>query len=379
MSSPHALANPLSIRQAGRDLLSLALLDARNQLLQRLLSDESTPALRLALHAAWYQEHWIACHVQRSRGPACDAGGPRLAGLEPAVQDWLSPEGTPPAPEAVRAYLAQTLEVTLELLAGSAEDDASLHFYRLSLLHEDRLCETMDVRLRTSAPPARAQRDALWLPSQCWILGGAAGPGLLMPLEGGRQEVNLPEFEIDAQPVCWAQFVEFAEDEGYDRRELWTDAGWAWVQAHHRRAPAHVEQLRGAVIVQRGSAAAPVLQRAAPGQAVLHLSRHEAQAWCTWAGRRLPTEPEWELAATTCTSRGFVWGDVFEWVAGSARAWPAAPEGGPGALDRLPKAGDGVLRGGSFATRARWLHPKARRFAAPDSDNMFCGFRSCSL
>ncbi len=133
------------------------------------------------------------------------------------------------------------------------------------------------------------------------------------------------------------------------------------------------------MIVQRGSATAPVLQRAAPGQPALHISRHEAQAWCTWAGRRLPTEPEWELAASTCASRGFVCGDVFEWVAGSARSWPGAPAAAPGALDHPPAAGSGVLRGGSFATRPRWLHPKARRFAAPDSDNMFCGFRSCVL
>ena len=379
MKPPHALADPLAIRQAGRELLSLALLDARNHLLQRLALDETATALRLALHAGWYQEHWVACHVQRGRGQACDPAGVRLAGLEPAVAGWLARDGSPPSPEAVRAYLAQTLEVTLELLAGSSEDDAALHFYRMSLLHEDRLCEAMDVRLRAGVPGARTVHDALWLPAQRWTLGSVAGPGLAMAHEQGELQASLPEFEIDAQPVNWAQFVEFAEDRGYDRPELWTDAGWAWAQAHGRRAPAHVEQLRGAVIVQRGSATAPVLQRAAPGQPALHISRHEAQAWCTWAGRRLPTEPEWELAASTCASRGFVWGDVFEWVAGSARSWPGAPAAAPGALDHPPAAGSGVLRGGSFATRPRWLHPKARRFAAPDSDNMFCGFRSCVL
>ena len=375
----HALADPQAIRQAGRELLSLALLDARNHLLQRLARDEYTPALRLALQAGFYQEHWIANHVQRGRGVACDPEGLRLAGLEPALAEWLAPDGTPPSPGAVRAYLAQTLEVTLELLAGSAEDDAALHFYRQSLLHEDRLCEALDVRLRAGAPPARAARDALWLPAQRWTLGSTAAAGLALAHERGRLQASLPEFEIDAQAVNWAQFVEFAEDHGYDRPELWTDAGWAWAQAQQRRAPAHVEQLRGAVLVQRGSAASPVVQRAAPAQPVMHLSRYEAQAWCTWAGRRLPTEPEWELAASTCASRGFVWGEVFEWVAGSARWWPDADAPAPGALDHPPAPGSGVLRGSSFATRARWRHARARRFAAPDSDNMFCGFRSCAL
>lgn len=379
------LDDPMAIRQAGRDLLSLALLDARNHLLTRLAHDESAPALRLALRTTWYQEHWINCHVQRGRGEACDPAGVRLAGLEPALADWLLPQGAlgPPSPEAVRELLSNTLEVTLDLLTGTPEDDASLHFYRQSLLHEDRLCETLDERRRAGPPPARAQRDALWLPSQRWHLGTPPGTTGLVPAhERGQQEVMLPEFEIDAQPVNWSQFVEFADDGGYDRAEWWSPAGWAWVQAVHRRAPAHVEQLRGAVLVQRGLHGGAGLQRAAPGQAAMHLSRHEAQAWCNWAGRRLPTEAEWELAASTCSSRGFVWGDVFEWVAGSARGWPGAPPPAPGALDVLPASDDvafGVLRGGSFATRPRWRHPRARRFAPVTSDHLFCGFRSCAL
>jgi len=385
LRSAAVLDDPVEIRLAGREVLSLALLDARNHLLVRLALDESAPALRLALHAAWYQEHWIACHVQRGRGEACDPAGVRLAGLEPALADWLMSEGAlgPPTPQAVRELLAQTLEVTLELLAGTPADDAALYFYRQSLLHEDRLCEALDVRRRAGPPPTRAQRDALWLPAQRWRMGAeASARGWVPANERGQLEATLPEFEIDAQPVNWSQFVEFADDGGYDRAELWSAAGWAWAQALNRRAPLHVEQLRGAVVVQRGAKDGAGLQRAAPGQAAMHLSRHEAQAWCTWAGRRLATEPEWELAASTCGSRGFVWGDVFEWVAGSARLWPGAPPPAPGALDGLPvgtAAARGVLRGGSFATRARWRHLKARRFAPADSDTMFCGFRSCAM
>jgi formylglycine-generating enzyme required for sulfatase activity len=369
------------MRRASGDLLSLALIDSRNHLLRLLAQDESPAALRLAARAGWYQEYWIARHVQRQRGEACDLHGPRLAGIEPRVDAWVAGAGETPVPESLRGYLAETLEITLELLAAAPndDDDPALHYYRNSLLHEDRLAEAMAERLHAGAPPARADRDALWLPAQRWQLGSPPG-GLVPHNERWAHEVTVPEFEIDAQPVNWARYVEFADDGGYDRRELWGEAGWAWLQATCRRAPGQVAQLQGGVLVNRGFGPAASLQRAAAAQPVMHVARHEAEAWCRWAGRRLPTEPEWEIAAAAGAGSGFVWGDVFEWVAGSARAWPGAGRPAPGALDRLPEAGAlGVLRGASWATRARWRHPKARRFAPPQADGLFSGFRSCTI
>jgi len=378
------LDDPVAMRRAGRELLSLALIDARNHLLGLLAQDESALALQRAAHAGWFQEYWIARHVQRQRGEACDPRATRLAGIEPHADAWARGDETP-APEELRSYLAETLEVTLDLLAGSAEDDAALHYFRLGLLHEDRLCEALAEGLLDGAPAARPVREPIWLPAQRWMLGSTPGgeakaasalSGLVPCNERWAHEVAVPESEIDAQPVNWGQFAEFAADGGYERRELWSDAGWAWLQAGGRRAPAHVEQLLGGVLVQRRGG----LQRAPPLQPVAHANRLEAEAWCRWAGRRLPTEPEWELAAHTAASRGFVWGDVFEWVAGSARAWPGAGEASPGSLDAIPPGGpQGVLRGASFVTRARQRHPKARRFAPPQRDKLFCGFRSCAL
>jgi formylglycine-generating enzyme required for sulfatase activity len=273
--------------------------------------------------------------------------------------------------------------MTLDLLAGlpaGQEDDASLHFFRCSLLHEDRLTESLAERLRQESAPARARRPPIWLPAQRGMLGSPPG-GLVPHNERWAHEVTVPAFEIDAQPVSWAAYVEFAEDGGYDRAEFWSAPGWAWVQAGGRRAPACVEQLRGGVWVARGAGAGAGLQRASPAQPAVHVTRHEAEAWCRWAGRRLPTEPEWELAAVQGAGLGFHWGDVFEWVAGSARAWPGAGRPSPGSLDAVPAAdaGLGVLRGASFATRSRWRHPRARRFAAHAFDLAFSGFRSCAI
>mgnify|MGYP000343650106 CR=1 FL=1 len=89
-------------------------------------------------------------------------------------------------------------------------------------------------------------REPLWLPAQRVQVGSLPG-GLVPDNERWAHEVAVPEFEIDAQPVSWAQFVEFVDDGGYDRQELWHPEGWAWLQreaqAEGRRGPRHVEQI----------------------------------------------------------------------------------------------------------------------------------------
>ncbi len=391
-------ADPLTIRQAGADLLSLALMDARNHTLRWLAqfqardallrSDGGAMPLWLAARAGLYQDHWIGRNLQRQRGEACDAAAPRLPPADAAIQAWADGNAAPPAANAVRRMLAQTLDTTLDLLANAKGDDDGLHFFRLALLHEDRLGEALaeraaELQLPAAEPwrplAARPPRDPLWLPAQTWLLGAPADQrGTVPENERWAHGVALPEFEIDAQAVSWARYVEFAEDGGYDRQALWSDAGWAWAQAAQRRAPRHVEQLRGGVLLQRHG----TLQRAAAGQPALHVSRFEAEAWCRWAGRRLPTEAEWEAAAMTAAPRGFVWGDVFEWVAGSARPWPGRADAKPvpGTLDAAPPAGTlAVLRGASWLSCQRQRHPKARRFAPAGRDTLFCGFRSCAV
>lgn len=387
VDTPAAADDPVAIRHAGAEVLSLALIDARNHTLRWLAAFEAAgaaaDALPLAAEAARYPERWILRNPRRARGEDADPGVPQPGPVEPAIEAWLDGLADAPSPDALRAYLAATLEQTLEMLAAGAAGDAALHFYRQALRHEDRLGEALAERAAgmqiaagdlLRALPARPAREPLWFPPQRLQLGSPPG-GTVPEPERWAHEVAVPEFEIDAQAVSWARYVEFAEDAGYDRRELWSDEGWAWLQREGRRAPRDVEQLRGGVLVQRQGR----LQKVAAAQPALHLSRHEAEAWCRWAGRRLPTEPEWEAAALAGAPRGFVWGDVFEWVAGSARPWPGH-RSGAGSLDPMPPPGShGVLRGASGMTRRRERHPKARRFATAGSDAAFCGFRSCAL
>jgi iron(II)-dependent oxidoreductase len=391
MNPDAALHDAQAMRHADRELLSLALIHARNRTLAWLAAlephaaqgtpDGLAPAWWLAGHAGWWQERWIARNVQRSRGTAADDARPPLASIEPRADGWwaLPPTPTdampPPPGDIVRAYLAETLDATLELLAGSADDDDALHVFRAAVFEEDALvlrfaalAQAQRVAAVRALLPAqrvlRALRDPIVLGAQRWRLGSERG-GYVPATERWAHDEAVPEFEIDAQPVSWQQFGEFVEDGGYDQPRWWSEAGRAWLEREGRRTPRDVEQLRHGVLLQRFGQ----LVRAPAGEAASMLSWHEADAWCRWAGRRLAMEVEWELAASQGASRGFVWGDVPEWTAGRARPWP----GGPAVPDALMR----VQRGVAWFEPRRLAHPKARRFVSAEDDTGFAGFRSC--
>ena len=120
------------------------------------------------------------------------------------------------------------------------------------------------------------------------------------------------------------------------------------------------------------------LTRVPMPQPVLHVSWHEAEAWCRWAGRRLPSEVEWEAAAQSY-SRGFAWGTVWEWTASTFRPYPGFAADPWSGYSQPFFGKTKALRGASFATRLRMRHTKFRRFEPAGRDDMFCGFRSCAL
>ncbi len=392
------------IRHAEPGLLSLALMDARNQTLRWLGHHLATAPhdqpvrawpdpLWLAGHSAWFAEWWILRNPHRSAGPAAPADGIRLPALHARVDEWFrSPSETwraeRPAADEVRAYMLEQLEGVLALLDKSGGSDADLYWFRTALLHEDLrgeqllwLAQELGLAMPVQLPAAQVLRPALFLPATRWLLGSPP-TGFSPALERPAHDVDVPPFEIDAQPVTWSQFMEFVDDGGYDRSELWHPAAWDWVQQTGRRAPRHVEQI-GA----KGGAVFQTLfgkpTRLAATQPVMHVTWWEADAWARWAGRRLPTEVEWEVAALTASRRGFHWGDVHEWTAGSLRPWPgfvADVWTVATSFDSQPHWGVArVRRGASFATPARQKHPRARAFAPAVCDHDFVGFRTCAL
>lgn len=414
MPAPAVIDTP-DMRRASRERLSLALIDARNytlQLLDRLAQglgptlhlearEGAVPPLWTAGHLAWWAEYWIARNPQRALGPRCAPEGVRLASVDPQADATFDPRLTPraqrwgmdlPTLGAVKAYLLDTLETTLELLEHAPDEDDPLFFFRMALFHEDlrgeelvQLAQSAGVAMPLQLPPGAASRPELLLPATRITLGWS-DESVALDAERGHEAVAVPEFEIDAQAVCWSQYVEFIDDGGYDREELWQAPGWTWLQheaaREGRRGPRHVEEI--------GIASGAVMQdlfgrptRMGGSQPVMHASWWEADAFARWAGRRLPTEAEWEVAALQGARRGFRWGDVREWTAGTLRpfagyraeAWTTLAE-----LDAEDAFGRArVQRGASFATRARLKHPRARAWALPERDDAFVGFRTCAI
>ena len=406
--------NSQRMRHASKGLLSLALMDSRNHTLRWMAVFESALAARNFVvpqsaevnpplwelgHIGWFQEWWIARNVQRQRGSGCDPTLPRLASLDSQADRWYDSANVPhesrwsldlPDLQATKQYLADTMDVTLELLEGTEETDDALYFYRMALFHEDMHGEAFAHMAQTlgfvvnnpkelMAPLSNSTgREPLLFPATRWSLGSMPG-GFVFDNEKWGHELAVPEFEIDAQAVTWAQYSEFVEDGGYDEERFWSAAGWAWLHGngggHERRTPRHVDQMRQGVLQQRfGRLARVPLQ-----QAALHVSCYEAEAWCRWAQRRLPTEVEWEVAAHAGASRGFRWGEVWEWTGTNFRPYPGfTPD--PYVEYSQPWFGTHrVLRGASFATRERMKSAKYRNFYLPWRDDFFSGFRSCAV
>ncbi len=414
--------NTSAIRTGGKDLLSVALMDARNRSLFLLCQVEPLwtsgkyphdaalslgipPPQWIAGRLGWYQERWTARNVQRHVGAGLDLSQPPLPSIDPyADERWgmarvgftASERQAAVSFESTRAYLLETFELTLGLLEKAADDDAGLHVFRACLCHEDQQAEVwlqhaqmLGLPVQLTAAPTVLPRPPMGLTGTCWRLGSDPG-GWVPDNEMPVHSVQLPSFEIDAQPVTWAQFSEFVDDGGYDEPSHWSAQGWAWVtspdplnpQDCHRRAPRYVEHMgraSGAVVQTRFGQTT----RLNANQSAVHLTWWEADAYARWAGRRLPDEAEWEISAHQAGRQGWRWGDVWEWTANVYRPYPGYQGSVSGAaMDPTENVAFGqgrVARGASFATADRLRHPKARRGLHPDRNDGFIGFRTCAV
>jgi ergothioneine biosynthesis protein EgtB len=406
------VSEALAARTADRHALACHLCDARERTLalfaagRAALGDslvvphsaELNPPLWELGHIGWFADWWIARNPQRGSGVRADPHALRLPARQTrrgvdadALYDssrvahalrWHLPL---PDAQATMDDLAASLTDTLALLNEAPDTDQGLYFFRLALFHEDMHAEAGVYMAQTlghdpfaedalhlpSAPAlaAQATNRALTVPATDWSLGHT-GPGFAFDNELHAHSLHVPTFQIDADPVTWARYLPFIEAGGYEQPQWWSEAGWDWRGAQDRQAPRYLRRSSAkGWECQRWGRWLPLDQN----QAACHLSAHEADAWCAWAGRRLPSEAEWEVAAHTVP--GFSWGRVWEWTATTFAPFPGF-EPHPYVDYSLPWFdGRPVLKGASCATVPRMRHPKYRNYFERHRNDIMAGFR----
>ena len=390
--SPEVLAELLQASRADT-LATFALYEQALPALRVPLRPELNPPLWELGHIGWFQEYWIARNPALDVGARADPETPRRAPLRAEADALYNSSRVAhdsrwklalPDAEATRGDLARQLEQNLALLQQAENTEDALYFFRLALLHEDMHHEAAlymarglgiaidDERWRATGLPTPGA--ALRLDAQCWRLGADAEGGFVFDNELAGLDVALTPFTIDAQAVRWAEYLPFVEAGGYDQPQWWSEVGARWRAAQANALPRYLR--RGTHVWQcwMGGRWAEL----DPREAASHLTLHEAEAWCRWAGRRLPTEAEWECAACSAGS-AFRWGDVWEWTAS-----PFAPL--PGFMphpyrDYSAPWFDGrpVLKGASHCTQPRMRYPKYRNFFQAHRNDVPAGFRSCAV
>lgn len=413
-SSPAIVSDAPCARSGGRALLADALREARARSLALFAAYEAAlapdlrvpclPELNLPLwelgHIGWFADWWLVRNPQRHRGVLADPNAVRSPARQAtrgvnadalyhssAVAHASRWSLDLPDAQAVRADLAASLADTLALLADAPEDDTGLYFFRLALFHEDMhaeaavyMAQTLGIDPQDEHTATALDRPGPRLPAQLVVPAatvtlGHNGPGFAFDNELAPQTVAVEACALDARPISWARFLPFVDNGSYAQRRFWSDAGWAWrmgADGHPRQAPRHLRQTDHGWEQQIWGQWQP-LALDAPAR---HLTYFEAQAWCAWAGRRLPTEAEW-LAA--CEQPGFDWGQVWEWTASPFAPFPGFAPHPYQDYSRPWFDGRPVLKGASPATTARMRHRQYRNYFTPERNDIFAGFRSVAL
>jgi len=322
------------------------------------------PPLWELSHIAWFQEFWCL-RGGNAEKPSMLANADTLFNSTTVGHDsrWTLPY---PRQAALFAYLRDTFAAVREALERAPADDR--YSFKLALLHEDMHGEALLMTLQNlglPAPPLKlrevpsdegAARDVPFAGGE-FVQGTAAAP-FVFDNERCAHAVTVTPFSIASRTVTQGEFAAFVEATGRAPPGHWQREGSSW---RVRRFDRWIDL--------------DVLA------SMVHVSLGDAKAYCEWAGRRLPTESEWEFAARHDAGGALahMLGGVWEWTASPFAPYPGfAPD--PYREYSQPWFHTHcVLRGGSFATTPRIAYARYRNFYLPDRADVFAGFRTCAL
>jgi len=384
------------------------------------------PLLWELCHAAYFQEYWVlrrACGREPLRADADALFDSATVGHE---ERWRLP--LPTRADALR-YVEQVRDRVLGVLEGELPEQTR-YLIAYSVFHEDMHAEAFAYARQTlgyatpsadvcpqgrrgDAPASDALPTDVAFAGGTYRIGAEHDGSFCFDNEKWAHEVELAPFALRSTATTEAEFAEFVLDGGYARPELWSHEGFAWVQAQQAELPQYWRRA-GSGFERR------VFDRWVPvggERAMTHVNWYEADAWARWAGRRLPSEAEWEVAACGGTERRrFPWGDqvaepgqcsldwmhvgaiaagalergatrhglrqmlgnVWEWTSSTFRPYPGFVADMYADYSTTSFATRKVLRGGCWATSSRMLRNTWRNYYQPFRRDVFAGFRTCA-
>lgn len=377
---------------------------------------DASPAKWHLAHTAWFFETFLL----KQTAPDYTPFHPRFEFLFNSYYNAVGSQFsrpdrgllTRPSLEDVGCYRAHVDQAVTALLDDPGRlTQAELAVVELGLHHEQQHQELLltDIKhlfsINPIAPVYRPTKDARSVAIQGleWhsytgglVEVGHAGPNFAFDNESPRHRVYLEPFALASRPIRNGEFAAFIEDGGYTRPELWLSEGYARVQEDRWRAPLYWQTIDR----KRWSFTLSGLRPLQMEEPVCHVSFFEADAFARWAGCRLPSEAEWEHAASGVPIEGNfleggrfrpeaaqapahlegpvqLFGDVWEWTASAYHPYPGfrAAQGAIGEYNGKFMSSQMVLRGGSCVSPRSHLRPSYRNFFYPETRWQFSGFR----